>query len=395
MSVMLFVVFSFLFIYPQKTIAQQVEIPSSILSTISNFDQASQQKIIQQLLKIPASTLETMAGMDEKQQMEIFKKLLEFQTKTNISNTKAYTADLTIKTNPIYPQANEETTATIVSNLTDINRANIFWYINDKLVSSGIGLDKINFFTKDVGKSTVIDVVLKTQNGLRIDKRLVITPANLDILWEADSYTPPFYKGKALLSPKTTEKIVAIPNFVTPAGRTIPATELIYIWREDGRVIKDKSGYGKNVIYMEAPLLFWEKKISVEVSSFGKSINAYKSIKPKITLPMVAIYEDMPTEGVWYSSALKNNVNLSDKELALKAEPYFFSKNDIALDNLIYNWSLNEKPVSGEKNRVILRQEGGGGDASVGINIKNIGKSFQSAKDSFVLNFKGVGSFNF
>lgn len=388
-------VFSFfLFASPQTMFAQQAKIPDGILDNISNFDQISQQKIIQQLSNVPESTLEALDGLSEEKQMDILRKLLEIPTNINILN-KATVKDVKIKTLPLYPEANQKVTATIVSNLLDISRTNIFWYIDNKLVSSGFGVNKIEFSTKDAGKSTVIDVVLKTRDGSRIDKRLIITPAELDIIWEAESYTPPFYKGKALLSPKTTQKIIAIPNFVTNSGRKIPANELIYTWREDGRIIKDKSGYGKNVIYLEAPEMFWEKKISVEVSSFGKSINAYKSITPKVTPPTVILYEDNPIQGIWYSRAIKKTLDLTGKELVLKAEPYFFSNNDIAVNNLRYDWSLNKNPVIGEKNKLILRQEGPEGSALIGINVKNTNKLSQSAKESFLLNFRNLGAFNF
>jgi len=55
-----------------------------------------------------------------------------------------------------------------------------------------------------------ISIILDSTH--RIDKEIVIEPAQLDILWEStDSYVPPFYEGKALPSIESTIKVVALP----------------------------------------------------------------------------------------------------------------------------------------------------------------------------------------
>jgi hypothetical protein len=343
--------------------------------------------------QLPQSVLDTISTLDEKTQQQINKKLSEIPTKEDII-TQALSKDLEVKTDPIYPSPNEKVTATVVSNVADLNRADIFWYVNDKLEAKGKGMDEFEFSTKSAGDATIVDIVIKTKEGLRVDKKITINPIEMDIIWEAESYTPPFYKGKALLSPKTTQKIIAMPNFVTPSGKTIPANELIYKWREDGKVLKKKSGYGKYVYYTEAPYLFWDKKISVEVSSFGNSLKAYAEIKPKVITPGVVFYKDLPVEGVWYGDAVGQDFNLSDQEVTVKAEPYFFAKDDINAGDLKFNWSLNGKRVTGNNDKLTLRQEGGEGSARISVDIKNMAKTFQSARDSFLLNFRDSSLFN-
>jgi len=337
---------------------------------------------------------EILSGLDEEARASIEKTLSEMPTESEIIK-QAVVGNMKINTSPIYPNANEKVTATVVSHLTDLNRANIFWYVNDKLKESGTGKSKFEFTTKNAGETTIIDVVIKTIEGYRVDKRMRVTPSELDIVWEAESYTPPFYKGKALLSPKSTFKLIAMPNFITASGRVIAPGSLVYVWRKKGLIMQEKSGYGKYIYYDEAPIPFWEEEISVEVSSLDESLKAYKKITPRLTEPKIIFYKDNPIEGITYESAIDGDFDMSEQELAIKAEPYFFAKGDKEVGNLKYEWSLNNAPVSGEDGRITFRQEAGEGRARISLVIKNTVETMQKARKTFVLNFKKSGLFNF
>lgn len=338
--------------------------------------------------------IKTISGLSTEKQTEILKQLSDFSTQAE-STKKAIQEDLAIKINPIYPTSNEKVTATIISNITDINRADIFWYVDDKLKASGNGLFEFEFETKNIGEVITIDVVLKTYEGFRVDKRLTINPAEIDILWEAETYTPPFYKGKALLTPKAKLKLVVMPNFTTPTGRALPANKLIYTWGEGVEILRRDSGYGKNVLYTEAPIMFWEKNISVNVSSFDNSLRGYKKINLNVTLPEVVLYEDKPIEGVWYGEAIGRDFEILKQELVIKAEPFFFDESDRKNGDLIYDWKMEGKPVVGENDKITFKQQGGEGSTRIDLNLKNIAKRFQYAAKSFVLDFKSAGLFNF
>jgi len=337
---------------------------------------------------------EILSGLDEETRASIEQTISEIPTGGAIIK-EAILGDMKINMSPIYPNVNEKVTVTVVSHLTDLNRANIFWYVNDELKESGTGKSKFNFTTGNAGEVTVIDVVIKTIEGYRVDKKIKITPSELDIIWEAENYTPPFYKGKALLSPKSPLKLIAIPNFITSSGRSVASNNLVYVWRKKGLIIQEKSGYGKNIFYDEAPIPFWEEEISVEVSSLDESLKAYKKITPKLTNPKIIFYEDALIQGVIYESAIDGDFDLSKQELTVKAEPYFFAKRDKEAGNLKYEWSLNSAPVQGEGGRITFRQEAGEGRARINLAVKNIAETLQKSRKTFVLNFKKAGLFNF
>ena len=128
---------------------------------------------------------------------------------------------------PERPAPNERVALSVVSYLTDLNRGEIFWYINDELRERGVGKTSFSFTVKEAGSISRVDIVINTAEGARIAKKLTFRPADMDFMWEALTYTPPFYKGKALLSAESPVKIVVMPHFVSGNGKTIPSRSLV------------------------------------------------------------------------------------------------------------------------------------------------------------------------
>ena len=299
-----------------------------------------------------------------------------------------------IKTDPEYPEPNQNIEVSLVSSYFDLNRAKIFWYVNGSIYKSGMGVKKINIKTGDTGEGTTIEVIADVMKdgkpAGRITKYKEIIPIEMTLLWEADTYTPPFYKGKALLSPTSQLKIVAIPNAKLKNGKTINPNNLIYIWKGEGRnkSFNENSGYGKNIIYTEGTLPYRDKVVRVEVSSLNDSIKSGKKINIETSNPNILIYEENPLTGVQYNKAIQNNFYLTKQELPLKIEPYFFSKKDKDVGNLKYEWKINGKKLDNQKQKATFRQEkNGSGYSRIKVSVKNIYRKFQEAKNSFVLNF--------
>jgi hypothetical protein len=303
--------------------------------------------------------------------------------------------NLEIKISPKYPDAYEDVVITVTSNLTDLNRSKIFWYLDNELKKKGIGKTKFNFSTKNIGETSIIDIVIKTTEGYHLNKEIKIIPVGLDVFWETEGYTPPFYKGKALASQKSSVKLIAIPNFITHSGYHIPANKLVYIWRKNNKVVEDSSGYGKNIFYSEAPLTFGKNNIDVEISSLDNSLKIHKRIQIGAIKPKIIIYENKPTEGMWYENAIKDNFNLTKQEIAVVAEPYFFAKSAISSNALKYKWSMNNTTIDNKNKEVVFRQDGKKGTALIKVAIEDASKRLTGIWKSFVLNFKDAGLFNF
>jgi len=149
-------------------------------------------------------------------------------------------ADVVIDINPKYPRANEEVKASLSSYATDLNKSKISWKLNGQISIEAVGKKDFSFTTAGVGLQTVLEAEIQTSDGSFLNKKIIITPSDIDMLWEAtDSYTPPFYKGKALNTSEGMLKIVALTNSRDSAG-------LSYNWKLDDTNKPDSSGYKKN-----------------------------------------------------------------------------------------------------------------------------------------------------
>lgn len=297
-----------------------------------------------------------------------------------------------LTTEPTYPGPREDVLVKISVAGTDIMRSDIAWYLNGKLTDRGIGETTFSFRTGNPGTVSSVSVIIRTVEGLRIDKTLSINPAGMDIVWEADSYVPPFYKGKALPTPQSTVRVIALPEFVSSGGSRVDPGTLIYVWKNedaDTGLVND-SGYGKRVLSTSMPQLSRSKNISVEVSSLGNSIKTKRSASVPSGNVRLMFYENNPILGVRYEQAIGNAFNLENDEFSVKAEPFYFSIKDRGVGNLSYQWTLGGDPITPDSNEIVtFKQEVAGiGSETVSLAIRNIGNIFQQSKASFVLNFK-------
>lgn len=298
---------------------------------------------------------------------------------------------IVLNTNPQYPGPREDVVLSLSSASTDLMRANISWYLDGKLKANGIGKTTFVLRTGGVGTENSVRASIKTAEGIFTDKELVINPAGLDVVWEADTSVPPFYKGKALPIGQSTIKIAALPYFVSGAGKMINPDNLIYSWKDNNTDTKllAASGYGKMVLRRKMSLLLRDENISVSVSSLGNSIGSQKTIIVAPFTSSVLLYEDNPIEGVLYERAVGGQFDLTKDEFSLKAEPYFFPSDDRANGKLSYVWSLNNKEVeNNNKDSLVLKQGGGSGTALVRLVLKDIVSLFGESSASLSLTFK-------
>lgn len=317
----------------------------------------------------------------------IFQDYLKTFPTTEELRTKTLVSDISIKTDPEYPGPNETVTATVTGYLTDLNRSTIGWSVNGKVLDRNIGKKTFSFQSGDSGKTTTLTVTIVTRDNEYIKKELSFTPMGITMLWEADTYTPPFYKGKSLLTPEARVRVVAIPDADSAAG-TIRASNLIYRWWKNGRLSESASGYGKNSFSFTGPLPYGEMGIRVSVSSVDSALRSEKGINLPISKPFVLFYENHPLLGVLYNHPLDTELSLTKKEISVNAEPYFFSNEISGVPAVSYGWSLNGNTVSNSGNILTLRNEAGAsGSSALTLTVRGIKKAFQSASLSLKIRF--------
>ncbi|MFH1402078.1 MAG: hypothetical protein ABIG87_00445 [Patescibacteria group bacterium] len=295
--------------------------------------------------------------------------------------------EMIITSNPQYPAANQTITLKAEIYITDINRAEILWFVDNKLKKAGVGLKEFSFTTKGLGETTIINIQVNTVDVGQINKQIKIIPVDIDLVWEADSYTPPFYKGKALNTHETVMKMVALPDFIDSYGKKIDAKNLIYKWEKNWKVDNNQSGYGKNSFSFIGPKIFEKTVISVTVESLDGLSKSKKNLSIPTHNPEIIFFEKDPLLGIMDNNALQNIYNQDREELLLVARPFFFSTQDLKRSAKCI-WTMNGKIIDNSSTEIVLRKkEGDTGSSVIALEIQNLKKIMQFASNDFTINF--------
>ncbi|MEN9621613.1 MAG: hypothetical protein RLZZ67_47 [Candidatus Parcubacteria bacterium] len=296
---------------------------------------------------------------------------------------------VTFRMVPEYPNPNQRVTLTAQSFNTDLNKAIFKWFVNDRVYKEGVGIKEIDINSGNAGSFTAVRVQIKTPDFGTIENAFSFRPAEVTLLYEADTYTPPFYKVKALHSFNGAFKVTAIPEFFDVSGKRINPKDLIYTWKKNGEVVGAASGFGKDsYIASQTSYLRDGEEVSVEVSSPRESLagSAFITIKPSV--PEIIFYENSPLYGVVYEKALQSTYRLIDEEFTLRAEPLSMSTDNPLSGLLSLTWDMNGSTVSNfsNKNEITLRKTGTtGGRSSVSLVVQNKRKVLQGAEASIMI----------
>ncbi|PJC49700.1 hypothetical protein CO033_00180 [Candidatus Nomurabacteria bacterium CG_4_9_14_0_2_um_filter_32_10] len=306
------------------------------------------------------------------------------------ANAQIRSTDIVLSISPEYPNPNQNVNATLNSHSINLDKANIYWSVNNQELSGGIGKKSFSFKTGASGSSMILSVTIDTIDGQNLSKTTTIIPANVDMLWEAyDSYTPPFYKGKALAPSQGIFKVVAIPNIINQNGK-VNVNNLSYVWSKDGNTNLDSSGWGKNYFIFKNSYLDKENIVNVKVSDISGKTNASGKINLKTVNPKILFYKNDSSLGIKWETTLSDGYTIDREGEALTIEPYFFSPKNINSSDLTFDWSLNKEKIEtpNPKNILSIKPEAGkSGSATIKVLINNTKTLFQSMEKQLQVSF--------
>ena len=234
----------------------------------------------------------------------------------------------------------------------------------------------------------IAPATLSAQTTLEdVTKSTIYTPGNsssastVSLSAEGVTYTPPFYRGRALPSADAPVRIHADAQF----GGSVPASSVNYTWTINTRVMQNLSGLGKSDLLLSGASLYGTMIVSVAASA--GSLHGSQTIRIPAVTPKVVLYNDDPLLGMRYHTAIDATTPLHSSETTLVAEPYFFAVSSPVSSDLIYKWSVNGSPVLSDQDspaRITLNVDGGGeATASVGLTLSSTQFSFETAKQTF------------
>ena len=291
-------------------------------------------------------------------------------------------SEISVETAPKNPQPYQEVTIRISSYATDLNKATITWQSDGGVVLSGIGKTSYTFKAPGADITARFNISITPPGGYTINKIVYITPADMDVFWQSENgHTPPFYKGRTLPVTKGSIKVVAIPN-------TKNYEDFSFVWKNKDKTMVDSSGYNKNYYIFRNSMFDKIDNITVTASSLENNYVAQKNIDIPILNPEIVFYKKDPALGIDYNNALVNNSSVTDEEITIFAEPYYFPTEENPA-KFIYEWSINNKLIDTptKKNELSIRPTSRGGYAIVNLDIYHINNMFQEAFNSIKINF--------
>lgn len=291
---------------------------------------------------------------------------------------------------PKIPAPGEQVRISIDSFSTDLNKANFTWRINGATERQERGLRVFNFFAPESGESMTVSVTIQKEDGGTLSESFTIAPADVDLIYEANTYAHPYYKGKTLFTSEAEIRFVAIPNFIIN-GQKAPAENLVYTWKINGNVIQGVSGYGRQVFETQGGLIDRAATISVEVSAVNSNLQAKNSIAVSQSRPEVIFYENNPLLGIVFEKATFGSFVLERPEVELQAIPYFFSTPQKNNSFLQYSWRLNNNAPDESQVGSSIRfrnTTGETGRSIVSLSVEHLKNILQGAKTDIELNFE-------
>lgn len=293
---------------------------------------------------------------------------------------------------PENPAPRQSAEAKIQSFTTDLDRADISWFIDGDLVKRGTGVKNITFDTSPVGSKTDILVVARPVDGGTLQDQIVLRPVDLHLTFEADTYVPAFYKGKALPTVGANIRVNALSTFIGANGKKIDRENLIYTWRQDGNLLNSQSRFGKDSVLIKSPRLPGNATtIRLEATSLDQQLRGAASLVVQAVNPRLVLYENNPLLGIYYNSAVTNTLALEGEEIVVAAHPFFASAKKRSAPELVYAWTLNGEKITNpneDKSSITFRiTEAGEGSAQIGLSFEHTEKIFQQAMSSFTLLF--------
>lgn len=226
----------------------------------------------------------------------------------------------------------------------DINSAMINWVMNGKSSLKGRGEKRFSFQAGTDGNLSTIELHIQPQYGAEVVKTFKFNPAEVDVLWQANTYTPPFYKGKALYTPEADLQFVAMPNIIDSAGQKIQPSKAVYDWEIGFNHIADKSGYGVNYFNYTGSIISKPTKIRVTAyDPLNKESAGTGNLVVEPIQPTLLMYEVHPTYGTMFNNAANGTYNFGAQDIQLGVYPYFYSSN--SRKGVNYQWSINDNPL--------------------------------------------------
>ncbi len=295
-----------------------------------------------------------------------------------------------ISYSPQHPGPKDAVHLKAQSSVLDLEKAEITWRANDKIIARGRGVVATDIVVGALGIATEIEISVAAEDEIMASAQATIVPTELDLLVDSDAYTPPFYRGRAHASAGTNLHLQAIPLFKRPGGSYVADADINFTWKKNGEIIGSASGRGKSSAVIPAQHLFGTDRITIDARSIDGLLVNETSYAFSPSQPILALYQDHPLFGIMYHQALGATTFIPDSEMTFVAVPYFAQASRAEDFALSYEWRVNGKeitPSATNRNAITINAANSSGVALLNLRLTHATNYYMDAKGSWNITF--------
>lgn len=285
-----------------------------------------------------------------------------------------------------FPTPGDSLRVTLKAPTLDMESALITWTINGKVIRKAYTGNFVDLQVGNVGEVYRIAVEATDGKNTRITAEKILRVSDVAVVWEARTYTPPFYEGRALQSPGAEIAFHVIPSILDAKGRLYAPNELVYAWSTNySSATMGGKGVSSIILKNDQPLK--DFTVNLQVKDPSGEVRSVKKIIIPVTHPKVLLYEDSPLVGIRHDSALGTDVGIYGKESTLVAEPFYISAPTRTNSILEYTWSVADATYTNPGNLTFSPEGSASGTSYLNLVIKNTKYWLQNGHSSITINF--------
>lgn len=218
----------------------------------------------------------------------------------------------------------------------------IVWYVDAVEDTSNRNARSITLKTKNIGEKTVVKVVLY-QNGMaRFTTTHTLYPSVTDLIVEASTHVPSFYKGRILPSVSAPIRVVALLH----NDAQMPLTAYSYKWTLGTEVLFGGPVQGQYSVSTDMPY-FGDEELTVEIFDTDGVLVGENAILLHAIDPELHFYEFSPLRGLMQKE-LYSPLKLLGEETTIFAEPYYLDA-EVRPQGADFVWTIDGTKVAGDE----------------------------------------------
>lgn len=261
----------------------------------------------------------------------------------------------------------------ISSLYVDLTTARINWSVNGAYKQGATGMTRFRGVAPALGDTHIVSVsVLTPTQSTPINASYTIISGSIDLLWQANTYTPPFYLGRSLPSSGATIQVTAVPTFVGKGSLLRDTQDFVYRWKVNDEPNQEQSGLGSRSLVYQNDNLDSSDLVDVQVITRDGFIDTRENASMVMQTPS-PVLEYRDNQGLW--RAIQNQPRIAQSEIPLRVVPYFSAGG---LQSLSSKWMVNNTVIrEGSVGQPVSLQVENPGALDIEVTLDAVSRLFQ------------------